>query len=306
MIRKFSLLLICLFLSSCYMDAFSKQTETIFVSIDALKNTEYDLAQYSSCYIENPKNNLQFKSFEKNLKSDLEAWGINFTKNKDKANCKIEFEYGISQPQEHTVHVPIMGPTGISSFSTTSNSMQHGAGQASIYDNTVYGSYYGSETTNSFTSVNHTYGVTGHIPVNYTTYTNFLAVIAKTKDDIPLWQVLATNTSSNNDLRYIFPYLSHVSSIFSRRDTKKQEIISIEEDIFTYSYYTMNDKLYRFKERDFLYEECDIFNEWIYIQADDAEKEANEVKKKGKKVPYSYIFKKRLENEKRILEQNQF
>ena len=306
MIRKFSLLLIGLFLSSCYMPGFSNLTETISVSVDALKNTEYDLTQYNKCYIENPKNNLQFQSFEKTLKSDLEAWGISFTKNKDNANCKIEFEYGISGPQEHTAHVPVMGPTGISSFSTTSNSMYNGTGQASIYGNNVYGSYYGSETTNSFTSVNHTYGVTGYIPVNYTTYTSFLAVIAKTKSNVPLWQVLTTNTTGNNDLRYIFPYLSHVLSIFSRRDTKKQETISIEKDIFSYSYYIMNDKLYRFKEIDFLYEECDTFNEWIYMQADDVEKEANEVKKTGKKVPYSYIFKKRLENEKRILEQNQF
>jgi hypothetical protein len=261
----------------------------IAITINSMVNQDIDVQKYNNCYIKTfDENALQAKSFSKIISKDLEAYGINVVSKESNANCIIELKYGISTPQKNTYNQPIWGKTGISSINTTSLGSYSGYGSATTYGNMTTGNIYGTSMTSSHSTVNYDYGITGYVPVEYTTYVRMLSLEAETKNKTPLWNVISSSQGSSGDLRYIFPYMSTVSGLFAKVDTKGQQTVSIYANELNYSYYKYGDSLFRFDENEHLYEEY-RFNAggWGEMSSRDIYDQIEEIKSKGQKISIS-------------------
>ncbi len=115
--------------------------------------------------------------------------------------------------------------------------------------------------TGSNTNVNYNYGITGYIPVTYTNFTKSAAMQAKTKDNQPLWRVMAAYIDETDNLQNIFPYLSMTMASIMKYDTNGITQIPIFKDTLFYTYYEYENSIFRFYDDKHLYEE--------YHQSDD-------------------------------------
>lgn len=281
--KKF-VLLITFFMCSC-----SNDISHIDVSVKSVVNEDIDIDKYNKCYILSQKEDLFKKNFEKIIKSDLSEYGIHIQKEKKNANCFIFFEANISKPDTRTEinSVPIIGPTSVSSINTNSYGTTNAYG--SFYSSGSYTNGYvrGYSNTNSVSNFNYNYGVTGYAPVyrTRTVYHKTLNIIAVTKKEIPLWQIIAKSSGRSDNLDYIFPFLSLASASFVKQN--KEYSFSFPDNLFSYSYFENDGKFYRFDSQCYDVYEGGYWDYFTCSYSEDEEKK--NIIDKLNKVPYSKI-----------------
>ena len=160
-------------------------------------------------------NDLEFKEYSTYLAEDLHMSGAILTDDYTNADICVLMNYGIADASyTELVPIPIFGPTSISSINTTSYTDGSGYGTAYSTGNTVFG--YGTEhtTTNTNTSVNYHYGITGYHNVsrrvnNYDRYVNIYAFDNKDYSESPamLWKTNIVSSGSSGDLRTVIQFM---------------------------------------------------------------------------------------------------
>jgi hypothetical protein len=165
-----------------------------------------------------PRNDLKNMEFEGYIKKMLEEKGYTVTSDQDKAEVAIFYEYGISNPIEHTVQrtEPVWGQTGISSSTTTQKKDLLGRTVFETYNTPQHGIVGSNVVTDT--------------KITYLRWVNINAYDAgfyrKTGEDKMLWIVEVTSEGSSDDLRYVFPYMmaaagGHIGQSSGAKKTEK-------------------------------------------------------------------------------------
>lgn len=267
------LMLLCILsLTGCYSTTYLSNGygTRYYVSVNAWGN--YNLVGktfYITSGDENVSDNdLEFAEYKSYLEESLVLSGAKPTKSeyeKKNADMIILMSYGITnESYNETVPIPIWGPTGIASVSTTSTTRGSAYGTASgsaygsaqTYGNTTYGSAYGSasgsaygsSTTNTRTNVRYNYGVTGVTNVNrhvenYRRFINIYAFDNKHTDNpTMLWKTNLVSEGSSSDARKVYPYMFYCAWGSMGVNTGEWKEATVFEN--DYSFVCWKDKLY--------------------------------------------------------------
>lgn len=275
------------FLYGC-MPMMSANNDNVEVAVFSVINNDINLNKYNNCYIStDTSSNLLSQKLKKILSQDLMDIGINIVKNKENANCFIEFKYDLSS-KTTTINQPIWGETSINSINTTSLGSHSEYGSATTYGNMTTGNMYGTSMTASHSAVNYNYGIKGYVPLDVTNYSKGLIVSATSKNKIQLWNVYAMNIDSNPDIFSIFPYLSHVAASFAKIELLELTPITINKSELNYTYYEYENSVYRFYDNAHLFEQFFLNGGgWGSLRDRNIDSIIQEVKTKGKKISYT-------------------
>lgn len=168
-------------------------------------------------------NDVEFQEYANYVATSLKLQGAIETQDKINADMCILVNYGISnESYTETVPIPIWGQTGISSISTTStttgSAYGNAYGSATRVGNSVYGqsngSVYGNSTTNTMTSVNPSYGVTGFANVErrVSLYNRILNIYGYDNKQISsptmLWKTNLSSSGNSSNFRNVLPYMA--------------------------------------------------------------------------------------------------
>lgn len=173
-------------------------------------------------------NDVEFITYADYIRGVLVGLGAKQTQDKIAADICFLFDYDmVDESYQELVSVPIWGPTGISSISTTSTTSgiafgsANANGYATASGNSVYGSassngsVYGSSTTNTNQNINYNYGITGmgQKTVNVEKFNKILNLYAydnqnREGDPVMLWKINACCASPSDDLSFLMPYMS--------------------------------------------------------------------------------------------------
>jgi hypothetical protein len=223
------LFLACILISSCRTTYLPNGYGVAYTtSVNSFGN--YNLLG-KTFYIESGDNNIssndvEFKEYASYISESLKLSGATEIKDKTNADMCVLLNYGISDESYiEAVPVPIWGQTGISSISTTSQtigtSFGSASGSATRVGNSVYGSARGSSTgistTTTTTNVTPSYGITGYSSVNrrVNLFRRVLNIYAydnkQTSNPIMLWKTNLISDGSSRDLRVVLPYMAYLS-----------------------------------------------------------------------------------------------
>ena len=267
----------------------SNNISKVGVSVTSAVNDNINIDTYNQCYILSDEKDLFKKKFEKIIKSDLSEYGIYIHKDPKKANCFIFFEATISEPDTRTEvrSIPIIGPTSINSINTNSYKTTNAYGSFYSAGNYTNGYMREASNTNSISNFNYNYGITGYAPVYQTTtlYHRTLNIIAMTKKEDPLWQIIAKSSGTSNNLEHIFPFLSLASASFVKKN--KNYTFSFPDTLFSYSYFENKGKFYRFDNQCYDVYENGYWDLFTCVYSEDEEKK--NIIDGLKKIPYSKI-----------------
>lgn len=276
-------------LAAFFMCSCSNSISHIDVSVTSAVNDDIDIDEYNKCYILGNEKDLLKKNFEKIIKADLSEYGVHIQKDPKNANCFIFFEAAISEPDTRTEvsSIPIIGPTSINSINTSSYGTTNAYGSFYSSGNYINGYVRGASNTNSVSNFNYNYGITGYAPFyqTITLYHRALYIIAITKKEEPIWQIIAKSSGTSDNLEYIFPFLSLASASFVKKN--KTHTFSFPETIFSYSYFENKGKFYRFDGQCY-----DVYENgyWDFFTCTYSEDEAiKNIISNFKSIPYSKI-----------------
>ncbi|GHT15550.1 hypothetical protein AGMMS4956_15750 [Bacteroidia bacterium] len=215
-----------LFFSSCGVSGVSTTYlsngygDKIVTSVNSFGN--YNL-NGKTFYIESGNQNIssddvEFREYANYVSISLRLQGAIETQKKKKADMCILINYGISdESYTETIPFPIWGQTGISSINTTSNTSGYASGSAMRIGNSVYGSASGNSRTNTNTSVDYSYGVTGYMPIDrrVTLFRRVLNIYAydnqRTSEAKMLWKTNLVSDGNSSDLRKRLPYMAYTA-----------------------------------------------------------------------------------------------
>lgn len=179
-------------------------------------------------------NDVEFITYADFIRGVLVGLGAKQTQDKIAADICFLLDYDmVDESYQELVCVPIWGPTGISTISTTSTTSgiafgsANANGYATASGNSVYGSTssngsaYGSSTTNTNQNINYNYGITGmgQKTVNVEKFNKILNLYAydnqnREGDPVMLWKINACCASPSDDLSFLMPYMSRAISNF--------------------------------------------------------------------------------------------
>lgn len=170
-------------------------------------------------------NDLQFNEFAKYIEYILSENGYTRKKLSEKYDVLILIGYGTGDPKTYTrsYSVPVWGQTGYSSSTTTGTINTYGSSS----------SYTGTTTYTP------EYGITGYVPKTYTEtyYLRYLSLCAldtteykKTKQLPQIWRLFASNFSTSNDIREVFPYFAIAIKDYLGKNTHNK----ITEKLYTF------------------------------------------------------------------------
>ncbi|MFU1929434.1 hypothetical protein ACLQ9J_18735 [Bordetella hinzii] len=163
---------------------------------------------------------LEFKEYARYVDKILDGKG--YVKEPDLKNAEIiiRMEYGISGPktQKSTYSIPIVNQTGVLESKTTGK--VNAAGKYT--ETTTYTPRY--EVTGYSTGVN--------IRTIFTSWVSLQAVeakVAKNKKEQVFWQIQASSTDENDDLRLVFPYMVAAMEPYMAVNTGKRVSVTLNE-----------------------------------------------------------------------------
>ena len=199
---------------------------TYIVGVDSINDGEKTI-DGKKCIVfsgmENtPKEDLQFKEYERYITKTLTNKGYAVTDNPDDAEIEIFLSYGIGDPKTHTFtySVPILGQTGISSAQTF-GSVQGFGNSATYSGTTTYTPSYGVVGTRT--------GVREE-----TTYTRYirldaydLVIYRESKKEKHLWKTDIISTGSSGDLRRVFPIMVAAAAPYVGENTQSMKEIEL-------------------------------------------------------------------------------
>ncbi|MDP3453590.1 MAG: hypothetical protein Q8R90_11625 [Bacteroidales bacterium] len=242
---------ICLFTSCLKTYYYSEsivysQRKRYDVSLNSYGN--YNL-QGKTFYLESGDNkvssyDVEFKEYADYVVKALKLEGAIETNNKENADMCILVTYGISdESYRETVPIPIWGQTGISSINTTTNTTGSSQGTITRVGNTIYGAAQGNSTTNTTTTVNPTYGITGYTSVDrkVTQFRRVLNIYAydniQTDKTIMLWKTNIISDGHSSDLRILIPVMAFCGSDYmgnSSGETKNYYLFEDQDDFLSW------------------------------------------------------------------------
>ena len=190
------------------------------------------------------KNNLEFKEFANEFEKSLIYSGAVKSDNEETADMCILMNYGISdESYTEKTSVPIYGQTGISSITTTSNTIGNAYGNIYSYGNYAYGNVSANSTTTKRTVVVPKYGITGYETISnnvskFLRYVSLYAFDNQEKDDVKMiWQINIASEGSSNQLRKIIPYMAYSTRCEYGKKNKDISSFSVYESDYMYSLY---------------------------------------------------------------------
>ncbi len=219
-VKGFFAFLVVVAISGCapFVPTVSFKTDVnAFAGEGADSRKHYFLTPYDK---EMSTDGLEFKEYARYVDKMLESKG--YVKEPDLKNAEIiiRMEYGISGPktQKSTYSIPIVNQTGVLESKTTGK--VNSAGKYT--ETTTYTPRY--EVTGYSTGV--------QIRTVFTSWMNLQAVdakVAKNKKEQVFWQIQASSTDENDDLRLVFPYMVAAMEPYIAVNTGKRVSVTLTE-----------------------------------------------------------------------------